>query len=200
MSQSHLSKLGNRISMSIKPDEDGFTGRECPHSDCEGYFKIEFGTGLEGRDLPCHCPYCGHTAAHDHFWTKEQVKYIESVVTREVTDAIHRDFKEMEFNLEPKGPFGIGFSLTFKPDGLLPIHHYREKQLETDLVCTNCTLHYSVYGVFRVLSRLRPTQFAPDLREEHRGCRKDDGLGREHGERRFSEARRERVGGLRVGL
>ena len=47
---SHLSKLGNRISIPIKPDEDGFTGRECPHSDCEGYFKIELGTGLEGRD------------------------------------------------------------------------------------------------------------------------------------------------------
>ena len=145
---SHLSQLGNRISIPINPDEDGFTGRECPHSDCEGYFKMEFGTGLEGRDLPCHCPYCGHTAAHDQFWTKEQVKYIESVVTREVTEAIHRDLKEMEFNLEPKGPFGIGFSLTFKPDGLLPIRHFREKQLETEVVCTNCTLHYSVYGVF----------------------------------------------------
>ena len=144
----HLSKLGNRISIPIKPDEDDFTGRECPQSDCEGYFKVEFGTGLEGNDLPCHCPYCGHTAAHDHFWTKEQVKYIESVVAREVTEAIHRDLKEMEFNLEPKGPFGIGFSLTFKPDSLLPIRHYREKQLETEVVCTKCTLHYSVYGVF----------------------------------------------------
>ena len=144
----HLSKLGNRISIPIKPDEDDFTGRECPQSDCMGYFKVEFGTGLEGNDLPCHCPYCGHTAAHDHFWTKEQVKYIESVVAREVTEAIHRDLKEMEFNLEPKGPFGIGFSLTFKPDSLLPIRHYREKQLETEVVCTKCTLHYSVYGVF----------------------------------------------------
>ena len=145
---SHLSRLGNRISISIKPDEDGFTGRECPQPDCEGYFKIELGTGLQGEDLPCHCPYCGHTEAHDQFWTKEQVKYIESVVTREVTEAIHRDLKEMEFNLEPEGPFGIGFSLTFKADGLLPIRHYREKRLETKVVCAKCTLHYSVYGVF----------------------------------------------------
>lgn len=144
----HLGGLGNRISIPIKTDEDGFTGRECPDSGCEGYFKIEFGTGLEGRDLPCHCPYCGHTAAHDHFWTKEQVKYIESVLTREGTEAIHKDLKELEFNLEPEGPFGIGFSLTFKPEGLLPIRHYREKQLETEVVCATCTLRYSVYGVF----------------------------------------------------
>ena len=140
---SHLSKLGNRISIPINPDEDGFTGRECPQSDCEGYFKIEFGTGLEGKDLTCHCPYCGHTAEHDQFWTKEQVKYIESAVTREVTKAVHRDLKEMD-NLEPRGSFGIGSKL----EPLLPIHHYREKQLETAVVCSNCMLHYSVYGVF----------------------------------------------------
>ena len=29
-----------------------------------------------------------------------------------------------------------------------PIHYYREKQLETEVVCTSCTLRYSVYGVF----------------------------------------------------
>jgi hypothetical protein len=29
-----------------------------------------------------------------------------------------------------------------------PIRHYREKQLETEIVCINCTLRYSVYGVF----------------------------------------------------
>ncbi len=29
-----------------------------------------------------------------------------------------------------------------------PIHYYREKQLETEVVCTNCTLRYSVYGAF----------------------------------------------------
>ena len=69
-------------------------------------------------------------------------------MTRETTEAIHRDLKEMEFNVEPKGPFGIGLSLTFKPEGPLPIRYYREKQLETEVVCTTCTLRYSIYGVF----------------------------------------------------
>jgi hypothetical protein len=35
-----------------------------------------------------------------------------------------------------------------KPGRPTPIHYYREKQLETDVVCVNCTLRYSVYGVF----------------------------------------------------
>ena len=145
----HFRRLaGNQLSIPIEPDEHGFTGRECPQSDCEGYFKIEFGTGLEGEDLPCHCPYCGHTAAHDHFWTKEQVKYIESVVVRKATEAIHKDLKKMEFTHKTHGPLGFELSLRVKPSSPVPIRHYREKQLETEVVCSRCTLRYSVYGVF----------------------------------------------------
>ena len=35
-----------------------------------------------------------------------------------------------------------------KPGRQLPIHCYRERQLETEVICTSCTLRYSVYGVF----------------------------------------------------
>lgn len=136
------------FSISIKPDEDGFTGRECPQPDCEGYFKVQFGTGLEGQSLPCHCPYCGHTAGHNHFWTKEQIGYAKSVAMRKLTDAVRRDLKKMEFDIKPKGPFGIGMSLRLKPGSTVPVRHYREKQLETEVICTVCTLRYSVYGVF----------------------------------------------------
>ena len=144
----HLRRLGNSISISIPADGNRFTGRECPQSDCEGYFKIELGTGLKGDGLPCHCPYCGHAAGHDHFWTKEQIEYARSVAMRRITDAIRKDLKKLEFEHKPKGAFGIGFSLKFKPGRQPPIHYYRERQLETEVVCANCTLRYSVYGVF----------------------------------------------------
>ena len=145
----HLRRLvDNPISISIEPDEDGFTGRECPQLDCEGYFKIELGTGLVGEDLPCHCPYCGHTAMHDHYWTRDQIEYLRSVAMQTFTDAIRSDLKKMEFKQEPKGPLGIELSLTFKPGNPVPIHHYREEQLETEVICADCTLRYSVYGVF----------------------------------------------------
>ena len=62
--------------------------------------------------------------------------------------AIMEDLKKLEFNHKPKGAFGIDISMKFKPGRQPPIHYYREKQLETEVVCTNCTLRYSVYGVF----------------------------------------------------
>ena len=146
----HLERVGNRISIHISADEQGFTGRECPKPECEGYFKIVSGTGLEGEDLPCHCPYCGHTAGQEEFWTQEQIKYAESVAMRTVSDAIIKDLKELEFGHKPRGRFGIGISMKVKAGAPLPIHHYREKELETTVICSNCTLRYAVYGAFAI--------------------------------------------------
>ena len=144
----HLRRLGNRISVSISADEHGFTGRECPKSECEGYFKIVLGTGLKGDGLPCHCPYCGHTAGQENFRTQDQISYAKSVVLRKFSDAVRKDFESLEFDHKPRGPFGIGISMKVKSGPLLPIHHYREKELETTVVCSECTLRYAVYGVF----------------------------------------------------
>jgi hypothetical protein len=144
----HLRSLGNRIAISIKPDRDGFTGRECPNTECEGYFKVQFGTGLKGKNLPCHCPYCGCTEDHGHFWTKEQIKYAKSLAIRKITEAVTQDLKSLEFNHPPRGAFGIGISMKVKTGTPPPIRYYREKQLETEVICDQCTLRYAIYGVF----------------------------------------------------
>jgi hypothetical protein len=143
----HLANLGSQFSISIPPDEEGLVGRECPAPECESYFKIQFGTGLKGENLPCHCPYCGHAAGTDKFFTKAQVEYAQSVVMNQVTGALLKDLKSFEFNHRPRGGFGIGISM--KVSGRpMPIRQYREKKLETEVVCEQCTLRYMIYGVF----------------------------------------------------
>lgn len=42
-----LRKLGNEIIVSIRLDETGFMGRECP--ECERYFKFKPGIGFTGE-------------------------------------------------------------------------------------------------------------------------------------------------------
>ncbi len=54
----------------------------------------------------------------------------------------------MEFDYKPRGGFGIGISLKVTPGLPHPIRCYREKKLETSVVCDNCTLRYAIYGVF----------------------------------------------------
>jgi hypothetical protein len=123
-------------------------GRECPKKECEGYFKVQPGTGLTGKDLPFHCPYCGHTGSNDTFWTREQIEYAKSVAIRRVTDAMFDDLKSMEFSHQPRGGFGIGLSLKVTRDQPHPLRYYREKKLETEIICEHCTLRYAIYGVF----------------------------------------------------
>jgi hypothetical protein len=132
----------------IPTDEEGMTGRECPVNACLGYFKIKFGTGLKGENLPCVCPYCGHRGAHNTFWTKEQLAYLKSLAVREARGILVDELKKLEFNIPPRGSFGIGISLKVKEGSPPPIRFYREKRLETKAVCTSCTLEYAIYGVF----------------------------------------------------
>jgi hypothetical protein len=143
----NLRRLGNQFSIPIEPDEEGYIGRECPIDTCLGYFKITLGTGIKGP-APCHCPYCGHRGDSKTFSTPEQIEYARSVVLRQVTDAFQKDLKALEFDHRPRGAFGIGISLKVTNSGPLPIRYYREKQLETEVICDSCTLRYAIYGVF----------------------------------------------------
>ena len=143
----NLRRLGNQISIPIEADEDGYVGRECPAADCVGYFKITFGTGVKGP-APCYCPYCGHKGESNTFFTQEQIEYAKSIMLRRVTDALHKDLKSLEFEHKPQGLFGIGLSLKVTASPPLPVRYYREKQLETEVVCETCTLRYAIYGVF----------------------------------------------------
>jgi len=133
-----------QISIDIKPDEDGFTGRECPK--CKKYFKIEFGTGRKGEGLGCHCPYCGQVGEAD-FFTEAQIEYAKSVAERGFSDALHKELKKSEFSYKD-GALGFGISMKVERGPSSPIRYYKERSLETEVVCDSCTLRYAVYGVF----------------------------------------------------
>lgn len=134
-----------QVSITLPRDEKGMMGRECP--ECELVFNIKPGTGLKGEDLPCHCAYCGHVAPHNQFFTKAQIEYAKSIALRQFTDQLHRQLKRLEFTHPARGPFGIGISMkvTTRP---YPIRYYGERELETEVVCDQCTLLYSIYGAF----------------------------------------------------
>jgi len=140
-----FNKSGNKLTVPFPVDDEGFTGRECPNPDCEGYFKIVFGTGLKGT-THCYCPYCGHKDEQDKFYTKDQVAYLQSVLKNYMMGEVHTMFKDLE-RKHPKGrKSGFWVEAGQKPN--VPIRHYREKQLETQIECSTCTLKYAVYGVF----------------------------------------------------
>lgn len=61
------------MNISFPTDSDGYLSQECPS--CEQRFKVRFGEGSE--EPISFCPYCGHKG-HDCWYTKDQVKYIQT--------------------------------------------------------------------------------------------------------------------------
>ncbi len=144
----HLENLGNQFSVSLHLDEEGYLGRECPDADCLRYFKVVPGTGLKGLDLPCHCPYCGHEGPMNHFFTQAQIEYAHSIVARKVMEAATADFRDIARNFNRRMSGGL-FAVKMDVQASSPLlRNYTEHELETNVECGNCTLKYSVYGVF----------------------------------------------------
>ena len=143
----NLRNLGSQFKVSLPIDESGYLGRECPVEECKGYFKIVPGTGLNGI-TDVYCPYCGRKADQSNYHTQDQIEFARSIVLGQVLDALDKDLKSLEFDIKPKGMFGIGLSMKVSPGKPHPIHWYKEKGLETHIQCSSCTLKYAVYGVF----------------------------------------------------
>lgn len=130
------------FSVNIPPDEDGFSGRECPK--CKKYFKIKAGTGLPGSP-PCHCPYCNHVAPPTEFWTEDQIEFAKSMALNKITGDFLRQLKRLERRPNPRALISIGVTVRGSPT---PIAYYSEKQLEERVACSSCALEYTIYGAF----------------------------------------------------
>lgn len=130
------------FSVSIKPDEEGYVGRECPT--CEKYFKIKPGTGILGF-TDCYCPYCQHFGPQDEFWTKQQIEYAQSVALNKISGDLLKTMKKMERKPKRNQFISIGISVKGKPT---PITYYTENELEEKVTCERCTLDYTIYGAF----------------------------------------------------
>jgi Zn finger protein HypA/HybF involved in hydrogenase expression len=121
-------------------DDNGMYGRECP--ECEGYFKVKGGTGLD-IDLMT-CPYCGIRSSADEFFTNAQIDYIQSIVVNEIGKLVHKSFKSLERENRK------GF-VTFKVNDRLkrlPLEKYSEQELQTNTKCDICELEYAIFSVF----------------------------------------------------
>ena len=138
------------ISVTIPLDENEMIGRAC--LECEQYFKLKPGTGIETDH--CHCPYCDYEGNSDTFWTQSQLKYAESIAMQQVfkkivkpsLDKLTSSFKQLERNSRNSL---IQFKVTTTGNNLkFPIKYYSESELETNITCDNCGLEFSIFGVF----------------------------------------------------
>ena len=138
--------MTSEITVTLKPDGHGMIGRQCPEDNCGLYFKLKLGTGWDTEHI--RCPYCRSEGHQSSFFTQDQMEYARSVAVRDVVGPILKGFKkdiERTNRRRSSGLIQLKFSVDYKP---ISVRHYIERQLETEVSCDNCSLEFSVYGVF----------------------------------------------------
>ncbi len=138
--------MTEEIQIAFELDDKGMVGRQCPATDCERYFKLKPGTGLN-TDVT-QCPYCGNKSPSGDFLTTDQREYAISVAAREIVGPLIKQFArsvERQNRRQTKGLIRLDVSVRYDP---VPIHNYVEEQLETEVICDQCGLEFAVYGVF----------------------------------------------------
>ena len=120
------------LNVNIPLDEENFLRRECPH--CMQEFKIEMSAedlkdlaqkGIESflthddddqsddrEEITRYfCPYCGQESATPHWWTQEQLSYMQVYAKNILAKLVNEQFiKPMERTFKKSsGPISISF-------------------------------------------------------------------------------------------
>lgn len=140
------------LSIDLPKDKYGRLARECPSESCSpGYFKIKPGTGITENHIEAFCPYCRHSDDPNNFFTKEQIRYAEDLVTQEAQKGIDR-IVEDSLGLGPSREKKLGgdffsIKMSYKSSKLPYVRRPLEEFLRRDVICPHCGLDHSVFGL-----------------------------------------------------
>ena len=128
------------------PTEAGFIGRECNADSCGRYFKVH----EESLRDEMYCPYCGERFRKDELFTKDQLKYAEAQGIERAKEYVYGEIDKMVAGMARRfrsGPVRMtDTSIRYRAKAVAPT--YREKKVDSELSCPDCTARFQVFGVF----------------------------------------------------
>lgn len=146
-----LKKLGDEQSaVSISADDENYFDRECPAQECLAQFKVLMEDWKNKvRDEEVFCPFCGHAADAQKWWTQEQLNHVRGVAAACIEGAIGGALRidAQKFNQrQNKGGF-ISMSLRVgsRPQ-LVPIPYAAAAPMRLKITCGDCGCRYAVVG------------------------------------------------------
>lgn len=135
--------------MEILPDSDGYIDKECPNPDCQSKFKVnDEDWGNLFSDEAVYCPFCGHEAPAESWWTTEQIEQLEKQAVEsleaQLGQALERDTKNFNRHA-PKG--FITMSMKFSGTTYAPnLPAVALEEMEQKITCEKCGARYAVIG------------------------------------------------------
>lgn len=145
----------DQFNVPLKPDEYGMIGRECPNEDCQPkYFKMSTSVPdkLEKKaesfsQIDVTCPYCGIIENMQSFHTRSQIKWIESMMFKDVAKAFQDTMKSAFKPSRPSAQSMFSVNLSFRSGSLPSVRHYIEEKIKKIVECDSCKYNYAVYGI-----------------------------------------------------
>ena len=147
-----LGRLDGRleVSVSIPSDVDGYFDRVCPSSECQFEFKIhEDDWRNKVRNEEVFCPFCGHTADSDTWWTKDQLKHTEKVALAHIDRRINRAMKRDADRWNHSQARNSFVRMTMKVDSRpshLPLPSAAAEPMRLKINCSKCECRYAFIG------------------------------------------------------
>lgn len=138
------------VSVSISDDEEGFFDRECPSEECQFQFKIHSEDWKDKvRDEEVFCPFCGHAAGSDHWWTAEQIEHAKQAAFAELSGALRGAMKRDADRWNRRQPRKSFISMTMKVDNRpqhVPLPPAAADPMRLKITCPTCSCRYAVVG------------------------------------------------------
>jgi hypothetical protein len=143
---------GMKVSVPVvaETDADGFVDRQCPATECEFLFKVQ---EEDWRDIVTDeavwCPFCGHEAKSDEWWTHEQIEKAKEAAFAEVKHTINKAMRRDAERFNRRQPRRSFISMSMKVDAkpkeiVLPAAATDPMQLK--IKCPECACRYAVIG------------------------------------------------------
>lgn len=139
-----------QVSVPISDDEEGYFDRECPSEECQFQFKVQGEDWKHKvRDEKVFCPFCGHTADSDQWWTQEQLSHAREAALAQIktslAGALRRDSERWN-RRQPRHGF---VSVTMKVDSHprhVSLPPAAAEPMRVKITCPACECRYAVIG------------------------------------------------------
>ncbi len=147
-----LRRLDGRqqFSVSILSDVEGYFDRECPSDECLFQFKVyEEDWREKVHDEEVFCPFCGHAAASDKWWTEDQRDHINKVVTSHIDQRLGRAMRRDADRWNRRQPRDNFISMTMRVDSRprhVPLPPAAAEPMQLKIICPECACRYAVIG------------------------------------------------------
>lgn len=138
------------VSVEMPSDKDGFFDRECPSQECTFQFKVHEDDWRDKvRDDEVFCPFCGHTAGSDSWWTQQQLKHAKEAAIAQIegriSGATKRDAQRWNRRQSKKSFISMTMKVNSRPRQVM-LPPAAAKPMELKISCPECACRYAVIG------------------------------------------------------